>query len=280
MTPPPNLKADSPSLAKQVKLFFKILFVERRLPGRFYLIYYNFLHAIGIEVTTIRVARGVRLRGFTNSLSMAHETWSKRVYDHPGFALRPNMHVIDIGANQGFYSTYAASFGANVYAFEPCLETFELLQHNIKVNHFQSLIKAQRAAVSGQHGTVELFVGIDSKGGILSGSASIMNPNRGGIGLKSESVVAMTLGEIFAESQIPQCDFLKIDCEGAEYEILANLSPELSKRIMRVSIETHSGRGQEAVDRLKSLGFAIIEFEDGVAGFIKAHRNDTLVPPA
>jgi hypothetical protein len=37
-------------------------------------------------------------------------------------------------------------------------------------------------------------------------------------------------------------------------------------------METHDGRGQEAVSILKSHGFVILEFEDSEAGFIKAHN--------
>jgi hypothetical protein len=53
------------------------------------------------------------------------------------------------------------------------------------------------------------------------------------------------------------------------------MTPEVLSRIGRISMETHSGRGREALDLLRSNGFEILEFEDSEAGFIKACRTDT-----
>jgi FkbM family methyltransferase len=191
---------------------------------------------------------------------MAQEVWSKRVYDHPGFTLGKDMRVIDIGANQGFFSTYAASFGARVYAFEPSSENFEMLQRNLSENACGSLVTPFRVAVAGKRGRMTLYVGLDSKREILSGTASITNTNRGGV-------------DILHENDIAFCDFLKMDCEGAEYEILQSTSAEAFNRIGRLSMETHEGRGREAVHLLRARGYEIMEFEDRQAGILKARRS-------
>jgi hypothetical protein len=100
----------------------------------------------------------------------------------------------------------------------------------------------------------------------------LTNPNRGGVSVKTEPVPATTFDDALRDYRIPTCDFLKMDCEGAEYAILRSISSEGFSRIGRVSMETHDGRGQEAVSILKSHGFVILEFEDSEAGFIKAHN--------
>lgn len=209
---------------------------------------------------------------------MAQEVWSKRVYDHDDFSLVKDMTVIDIGANQGFFSTYAASFGARVYAFEPSSENFEMLKRNLKENKCGNLVQPFRAAVAGKRGRVTLFVGLDSKGEILSGSASITNTNRGGVDVKDEWVEATTLDDILRENGIAFCDLLKMDCEGAEYEILRSTSAESFSRIGRLSIEAHDGRGREAVELLKARGYEITAFEDQEAGIIKARRTGPTFP--
>ncbi len=206
---------------------------------------------------------------------MAQEVWSKRVYDQPGFTVGENMNVVDIGANQGFFTVYAATRGASVYAFEPSADNLSLLQYNINRNRCGNRVKPFRVAVAGMKGRATLYVGLTSCGEILSGSASIMNTNRGGVAVKSETVPALTFADILRDNRIPFCDFLKMDCEGAEYEILKHMAPETFSRIGRISMETHSGRGREALEILKANGFTIIEFEDSEAGFIKAVRAVT-----
>src|ERR1035438_5642821 len=58
---------------------------------------------------------GVTVTAAVKSYQMFGETWYNHDYDVPGCALRPHDSVIDIGANQGFFSCYAASKGARVY---------------------------------------------------------------------------------------------------------------------------------------------------------------------
>ena len=68
----------------------------------------------------------------------------------------------------------------------------------------------------------------------------------------------MTLGEIFEATHVDHCDLLKIDVEGAEYELFEAVSPETWARIERVVMETHevAGRSQsELVEVLKAQGF-------------------------
>lgn len=266
-------EAQKLTLVQKIQLCCDIVVRQRRIPGKCYHAVYRSLHAAGFKTLRINVGRGVRLRGFTSCLSMAQEVWSKRVYDHPGFTLGKDMRVIDIGANQGFFSTYAASFGARVYAFEPSSENFEMLQRNLSENACGSLVTPFRVAVAGKRGRMTLYVGLDSKREILSGTASITNTNRGGVDVKDESVEATTLDDILHENDIAFCDFLKMDCEGAEYEILQSTSAEAFNRIGRLSMETHEGRGREAVHLLRARGYEIMEFEDRQAGILKARRS-------
>lgn len=48
--------------------------------------------------------------------------------------IRSDMVVVDIGANVGIYTLHALKAGAEVYAFEPTPETFNILRHNVALN--------------------------------------------------------------------------------------------------------------------------------------------------
>src|SRR5450631_1159108 len=79
-------------------------------------------------------ATGIRMNATVASYHVFGETWLTRDYDVPGCPVNSKDHVIDIGANQGFFSCYAASKVAHVHAFEPFPESFERLQDNVKRN--------------------------------------------------------------------------------------------------------------------------------------------------
>jgi FkbM family methyltransferase len=248
----------------------RIILVERRLPGRAYQIYYSLLNKLGVRLANVKTSNGYTIRGFTHCFFVFYEIWSKRDYDIPGFKLSAGMTVIDIGANQGFYSLYAASHGANVYAYEPCADNFEVLKWNVAKNNLEERVKTFNEAVAGKKGEVKLFIGLDTSGDIMSRTASIRNSNRGGKDAISHSVRATTLDSILDDLRIEKCDLLKMDCEGAEYEILQNTSQRSFDKIARISMEAHENRIEEATNILKSAGFEIVFASKEETGLIKA----------
>jgi len=74
-------------------------------------------------------------------------------------------------------------------------------------------------------------------------------------------VSAVTIPEIFAENGLERCDLLKMDCEGAEYDIIYNCPSEVLGRIERIAMEVHGGPGAgQNIDALevflRESGFA------------------------
>jgi hypothetical protein len=56
---------------------------------------------------------------------------------------------------------------------------------------------------------------------------------------KSVIIDSISLQKFFDENQIKHCNFLKLDCEGAEYEIIKNLPLEYFQKIDKLVIEYH-----------------------------------------
>lgn len=250
----------------------KTLFVERRLPIRCYKLYYRLLSRMGLRFETIRRGNGLVIKGHTRSLWMFYETWSKKDYDIPGFTLTTNMTVVDVGANQGFFSLYATSKGATVYAFEPCRGNFEILKRNVAKNYMEERVKLFNAAVTGKNGEVSLFVGLNAAGDILSESVSTAMWNEGS---QTRSVESRTLDSVFQDLHIARCDLLKMDCEGAEYEILQSMSQDCFRKIARIAMECHENSTGEAVGLLKKAGFQVTYEDWGMAGTDEGHEQPT-----
>jgi FkbM family methyltransferase len=183
---------------------------------------------------------GVTVRAAVKSSHMFWETWYSRDYDVPGCPLRSGDVVIDIGANQGFFSCYAASKGASVYAFEPFPESFERLRNNIERNGFLSSVKLSQVAVSSSSGKATFWCS-DYLGG---GANTIVETQLASIpgAIKNKIVVETISMDSILSGLAGRIRLCKIDCEGAEYNILGGLSDP--SRIDSFAIEYHPGAYQ------------------------------------
>ena len=262
------------AMLSQVRKFFHIVLVERRIPIRAFRLYYNFLDFIGVSKTSIVTKNGFVIEGLSNSFWMYHETWDKDDYGIPGLELFSGATVIDIGANQGFYSLYAASKGARVFAFEPSDISFRILTDNVNNNNIGNLIRCVNAAVTSESGNSRFYEGFDNNGRFLSGSASVIDENRGGSSVTIRWIKTVSLDDIFRDYNIDYCDLLKIDCEGAEYQILGAATSYSFDRIRYIALEFHSGRIQELKDSLNRGGFEVISVVGQVAGLLKAKKKN------
>jgi FkbM family methyltransferase len=171
----------------------------------------------------------------TNQIVVMSEIWNFGVYDELKRFIRDNSVVIDIGANIGVFSVKATSFAKNVkvISYEPFPGNFEVLSENIKLNKLEGVISPYRKAVAGKRGELELFFSPND-----SGDVSLRKQEQKGQS-QSIKVPAITLEDVFRENKIQVCDFLKMDCEGAEEEIFLNTPKELFSRIKSITLEWH-----------------------------------------
>lgn len=54
-------------------------------------------------------------------------------------------------------------------------------------------------------------------------------------------VQGLALDDVLAINGIERCDFLKMGCEGCEFEVLFGASPATLERISRICLEYHDG---------------------------------------
>jgi FkbM family methyltransferase len=182
-------------------------------------------------------ASGVACWCIPDSHRMFAEVWFYKNYDVPGVSLRPGDVVLDIGANQGFFSCYAAHLGAQVIAFEPDPKHFALLERNLSRNGLSSQVSTRQQAVGAKTGMVDFFVSPLIGGGMNTTVANFASKFDH---VKSEPVSCVTLKEVLKESLAEQVRLCKIDCEGAELEILRSLHPDEADRIDAFALEYHS----------------------------------------
>ena len=119
-----------------------------------------------------------------------------------------------------------------------------------------------------QYRNIKVFnVGLGSKNGSFKAYLSDDSENFGGVsfysegeGNKSESYIeceVRNINDIIEELGISSVDLIKIDTEGAEYDILSCLNDEILRSILWITGELHGNRDFELLDYLNSMGFSI-----------------------
>jgi FkbM family methyltransferase len=180
--------------------------------------------------------------------------------------------IVDIGANMGCFSIFAADLckNATILCYEPESKNFEILSKNITENHFQDRVHAYQYAVAGDAGSRELIVGESPLNSLVINSQSS----------RRQPVSCITLSEIMTGHNLPKIDFLKINCEGAEYEIIERCSESDIAKLRKIRLEYHDfgdkqRNGQYLVGLLRERGFLIERFTTYCkeSGFIWASRN-------
>jgi len=183
--------------------------------------------------------------------------------------------VLDVGASIGDTAIYFALRGArDVVAFEPYPFPYNFALKNIEANGLKN-VKVVNAGVSGHDGTVKVTRGETCGEDALKASDE---PD-------AVEVPVYSLDRVLEE--YGPFDVIKMDCEGCEYDAIAN-----SKRIgeiKQIEMEYHCGL-ERLLEALKNAGFEIKATKprkshnpcpsdrDTSAGYLYAWKG--LVPPA
>ena len=188
--------------------------------------------------------------------------------------IKNNDVVIDIGAFIGDFAIFAASSAknVNVFAYEPSRESFEYLVKNIKLNNLDNNIIPFDLAITNVKKKIKLYVNPES----MSTGDSVYK-----IGNHPTSVVnSTTLEDVFKSNDIKYCNFLKMNCEGAEFDILLNTHKEIFEKIGYIAMEYHwiSNKTKkdynDIVKTLKDNNFKIEqEFTKEEGGYIFAKHK-------
>lgn len=160
------------------------------------------------------------------------ETILDRTYERVGTTLQPNWTVVDIGAALGDFAVWASRqvVQGKVIAVEPFPQSVELLYQNLRLNLIYNC-RVVKAAIAGQNGRTTLH--------LVTGEAVQHSTAMGQENSEQIEVETMTLSTLFKQNQVVFCDLLKLDCEGAEYDILFNTDELTLSRITRICMEVH-----------------------------------------
>ncbi len=183
--------------------------------------------------------------------------------------IRKDSIVIDIGANIGLHTIYFAQIADNglVFSFEPSHETFRLLLKN--VNNIPNVLPLN-IGISDCTETTEFYITCDDA------YSSLKDTKRKAIKSK-QKVICYTIDDLLLKLNLTHIDFVKIDVEGLEQNVLEGMGAIIDKYSPVIFCEIYQGassndKPDETVNFLINKGYDAFIF-DGES-LIKYSRHD------
>lgn len=186
-----------------------------------------------------------------------------------------NAVVLDVGAHIGSFALLLADMApeGKIYALEPAVDTFEVLQKNVTENDLDKRMFPCRVALYNENSTVKLFH--DEQSG--NWGHSIVSE----LSKSYEEVTTITMDDFLKQHHISHVDLIKFNCEGAEFKIIESASDKAINSIdtwiilFHEDLETQGNR-DAIVKRLKKNGFIVNLIrvsDDNKRGWITATKS-------
>ena len=202
----------------------------KKLPGALF-------RALGHYPTQLR---GAALRVDPNHWRFwrkaARGLWEPQTLECLAQRLEPHMVVCDIGAWIGPTAILAARHCSHVYCFEPDTTAYGELLRNLQLNRIENVtpFNLALAATDGMR-TAASFGGTrgDSK-------TSLLAVPDGADAASTMQVMTLSWARWLELARPPRIDFLKIDIEGGEFDLLPSMAADLAARRPTLLLSTHA----------------------------------------
>ncbi|PTB96656.1 hypothetical protein C9994_06365 [Marivirga lumbricoides] len=190
-------------------------------------------------------------------LYIIREVFFHEIYN---ISLGKPFMVIDIGMNVGYTSLYFANRNdvQKVYSYEPFKMTYDDAQENFELNNqIQAKVQRQNVGLGLKNEAIEVEYSTELKGKNNTQNLDL---------LKSKSQYHESINLINGRNEIEKVitenisnEFvLKLDCEGAEFDIFNSFGMgSFPENIIAFMIEWHKNDPQPLIDKLLSNNFKV-----------------------
>jgi len=168
--------------------------------------------------------------------------------------------AIDIGANIGIHSLFFADIATQgiVLAFEPSQETFSFLVENVR--HISNIIPIN-LALSNEKGIVDFYIASDNA------YSSLKDTQRKPIN-RTQKVICTSLDHFLEGLGIERLDFVKIDVEGFELNVLQGMQKTINTYRPVIQCEIYQGvhsndMPEQTVSLIINCGYQAFFVQDG-----------------
>lgn len=191
--------------------------------------------------------------------------------------VKPGMTVVDAGANVGFYSILASVLVAGegcVHSFEPGRLTFKRLLQNLELNNCKNVVPS-RTALSNKK--KEVIFSVDPLNPTLDSHCFIRtDSDKLKLAPTDEIVTCQTLDEYFSACDKRTVDFIKIDVEGSELELLQGAEATLAASPKIVILLECTKNREQVWGLLKKKGFNCFVWDSSKRGLSPAVYSEVV----
>lgn len=213
-------------------------------------------------------------KSIVTSVLLAQGDWFEREMEFWRTWLKPGMTVLDIGANVGVYTFSAAQqVGAQgrVIAIEPYAPCVNCLHETKKLNEFD-WVKIYEGAASSRSGMASLQIYPASELNEIIPDSDVNSAH-------VQSVNCITLDELMFREDLSRVDFIKLDAEGHELDILAGASKMIAvfqPTILYENIAGSKGSNLAVANTLHALGYQLHRYQPYLKELMPINSNDEL----
>jgi FkbM family methyltransferase len=214
--------------------------------------------------------QGIFFKDFENAYvpNILKEIYLDKIYE-PYFTDKSDLTVIDCGANIGCFTFFAYSHAKRVFAIEPSEMHFDTLNTMLNYNLMTDKVTPINKAIWHKCGKETFYHNANTTINSLKKEVFI------GTDVK-ETVETIDMGTLFDQYKIDHVDFMKLDVEGAEPEIIGSEGfARVADKIDAMVIELHSWSNSSPnliVTTLKDLGYKVRSIPHPQVTLIGAER--------
>lgn len=203
-------------------------------------LYNNLKHVYYFALENLYKKRGIPIviNGYKFQFYPRHYRWYPEDYEKASFEyirkyIPYGSICIDIGAHFGLFSIILAKYyNCSVYAFEPTPYSASIFGKNIIYNKLEDKIKVSECAISSTVGVVDFMIQ-RTDGSVANSLINYWHSDEEKNRIKVE---VDTIDNRFLEKKY---DFLKIDAEGVEYNVLVGATKSIQKYSPKILLALH-----------------------------------------
>jgi len=228
------------------------------------------LRYVGGGIFAVKPCAELELLARNDDLMIVDEVFCKRRYATL-FPFNETATILDLGAHCGYFSAFAAVHThkkSRILALEPDERNVQLARQNLERNGIGN-VELVASGVYGKTQALELTVDSGS-----SAQHTVLPRHSAHTALtERRAIEVLSMEDLFTEYGIGKCDFMKIDCEGAEYPFFYEAPADLLQSIETISMEFHDVArpdytGTQMATYLAGHGFSVVGFR-----YLPTRRN-------
>ena len=186
-----------------------------------------------------------------NLYSVFNEISSNKIYHNEFVNIENKDLVIDIGFNYGLFSIETLKYNpSKIIAFEPNPKLVKTFNENFNAQK----IALYQKAVSSNRGKIIFYENV------VPGMSSIYQEVNNNYTNNSYEVESINLNDFLVEHNLEKIDYLKIDCEGSEYEIVDSIKiflPNVRKMAIEFHHQSNDSKVLNLIETLKNANFEL-----------------------